>query len=324
MAVTVYAVNAVAGAPLYNGRQARQTASVFLAGATAARPLGSRSGVRPGTSTTTITATSTTWTVGSHAGALDLETSVDAGSYTYSVDSSAPGLPTGAVTAAHATLARIDRVYAQVNDPAESDGSATPSVLFLYLAGVAGSGTPPTTGIPARSIPYARINVPASGGGAPTVIFEAPYAVAAGAIVPVRNAAELAALPAGSVESPVYADQTDIGVIYRNNGSGWVPIVGDTGWINLALAVGATWNASFPPAIRCINGVAYIRGQMTATGAGDLLTLPAGFIIGQTGRFSVMSGTSGSAPIVLIVNSSGTLTTSSSGVVNFSVSWPVG
>jgi len=93
------------------------------------------------------------------AGVLDGEAAAIAGPYAYSFDTN----QTGSVTAAGAS-ARVDRLDVQVSDPAESDGSSTPSIQIVYTAGTPGLAT-----APARSHKLAQINVPATGGGSPTV-----------------------------------------------------------------------------------------------------------------------------------------------------------
>jgi hypothetical protein len=178
MAITVFGVDAVTGAPSYTGRMIRESLSVFSSGAASADPFACRSGVRPGTSTTTVTATSTTWTIGAHAGILDLQAAVEASGYPYAINA-VGGLPTGAVTAANATYPRVDIVWLRIDDPAESDGSSVPAVVAGYTAGTAAS-SPVAPATPARCMVLANINVPQSGGGSPTVTWMAPYALAAG------------------------------------------------------------------------------------------------------------------------------------------------
>lgn len=186
--ITVWPIAAVSNSPLYSGRMLRQAGSVNKAGATATRPLGARSGVRPGTSTTTCSATSTVWTIGPHAGTLDVEVAAEAGAYDYAVDAAV----TGAMTAAHATLARTDILWMRVDDPPE-DSTTVPAVVAGYTANPsAGTGLPPAT--PARCMVIGWVNVPASGGGSPTVTWKAPFAVSAGAAIPVRTLAERDAL----------------------------------------------------------------------------------------------------------------------------------
>jgi len=206
----------VNGAPSFTGRALREAQSVYLAGASTADPFGVRSGVRPGTSPTTITATGTTWTVGAHAGALDLETAVEASGYAYAVNATG-GLPTGPVTAANATYPRHDVIYAHLDDPAESDGSSVPAVTFGYVAGtVLTAGTLEITALPARSVAYATVNVPISGGGAPTVTWVAPYTVAAGGVLPVAAGVRPASPYLGQ-----YIDDATAGLL-RYDGTAWM------------------------------------------------------------------------------------------------------
>jgi hypothetical protein len=217
MGINVWPADAVAGAPSYTGRKLRQLIGGVLTGKTSARPLGGRSGVWPGTPSTTVSISAGNWQVGPHAGALDLETANEAGPYFYSTDAN-PYVGT-AVTAADATNPRVDIVYAQLSDPAESDGTSTPGVAFGYLAGTpAGTPTPPAT--PTRSMVLAQLNVPnVAGGGvsSATVTWVAPYTVAAGGIQPARTVAERPALPYDGL--PVY--RQDLNAIEIYNGATW-------------------------------------------------------------------------------------------------------
>ena len=215
MTIIVWPVDAIAGVPSNTGRMLREAQSVYMAGASATDPFGVRSGVRPGTSPTTVTATSTTWTVGAHAGVVDLQPAVEASGYCYAVNATG-GLPTGPVTAANATYPRHDVVYAHLDDPAESDGSSVPAVTFTYLAGtVLTAGTLEVSAVPARSVAYATISVPISGGGAPTVIWTAPYTVAAGGILPVPAGVYPATPYTGQ-----YVDDATLGLM-RYDGTVW-------------------------------------------------------------------------------------------------------
>lgn len=184
-------LDAVSGAPVYSGRALRQTqVAPFVVGATSGRPLGGRSGIRPGTSTSLVTATSTVWTVGAHAGVLDVQGAAEAGPYGYAVDASV----SGSVTAANASNPRVDIVYVQLADPAEGDGTTTPGITVGYLAGTA-AATPVAPATPARSLVLSQINVPKSGGGSPSVTFVAAYTVAAGGTLPVDTLTNLKAVP---------------------------------------------------------------------------------------------------------------------------------
>lgn len=217
----LWPADAVGGSPAYSGRALRQTQSPFVAGATAARPLGARSGVRPGTSTGTVSATSTTWYCNPHAGVLDVQTAAEAGPYTYAIDSTV----SGAIVASNASNPRTDIVFAQVTDAAE-DGAApgqAPVVTIGYLAGTA-SASAPAPAVPARSIVLARINVAKTGGGNPTVTWVAPYAVGAGGILPVATAEQLRAITGqGKGAAAVVTDDPTAhkNVVYRYDGTVW-------------------------------------------------------------------------------------------------------
>lgn len=205
-------VDAVSGAPSYTGRALRQLDAVAMAGATAARPLGGVSGVRPGTSASTVAATSTTWTCGPFAGQIDAETAAEAGPYRFAFDAAA----TGAITAANASNPRIDIIYVEIDDPAESDGSTVPAATRKYLAGTA-AASPTAPATPAQSMVIAQINVPKSGGSAPTVTWVAPYAGASGAISYVNTATQLPASANTGDRMQAY----DTGIIHRFNGAAW-------------------------------------------------------------------------------------------------------
>lgn len=209
MTRTIHPVDATAGAPAYGGRMLRQVGSVALAGASAADPFGGHSGVRPGTSTATVTATSTLWTVNPHAGLLDFETAMESGPTPYSIDAAV----TGAVRAADA-FARVDLIWVRQDIPLE-DGAAAPDVVPGYTYGTVAS-TPPAT--PARCMVLAWVNVPASGGGSPTVTWKAPFAAAAGAPIPVWSQAERDALVLWDGLS-VY--RLDLHLIEVYNGTTW-------------------------------------------------------------------------------------------------------
>jgi hypothetical protein len=150
---------------------------------------------------------------------IDGEAAAIAGVYAYSFDTN----QTGSVTAA-AGSARIDRLDVQVSDPAESDGSSNPGAAIVYTAGTPGSGVPQPA--PSRSHPLALINVPASGGGSPTVSWNATYYAAPGAYVPFNTLAGLQAWTTAAIgqhatviSDPTPANNGD----YAWNGTAWAP-----------------------------------------------------------------------------------------------------
>ena len=212
MAGVVWPVDAQSGAPNYTGRWLRQTHSAYMMGATATDPFGVLPGVRPGTASV-VTASSTTWTVKPHAGMLDYETSTLASGYAYSFDANV----TGSVQAAPSVgQSRIDILSVQLNDPTESDGSASPVPTIVYTPGTQGTpGTQPAT--PARNMLLAVINVPSS--GSPTVSLVAPVAVAAGGILPALSAKDLAVRVFNPYAGQFGYDQTKQTLLGHNGSS---------------------------------------------------------------------------------------------------------
>jgi hypothetical protein len=187
----------------------RQTNAPMLAGATAARPLGSQTGVRPGTSPTTVTATTTTVTVQPFAGVADVQTLASAGPYEFAFDA----VYSVALTAQSASVPRTDIVYVQINDNQEDGTGAagSSSATRVYLAGT------PTAVLPnSRAFIIAVINVPITG-SSPTVTWVAPYTVAAGGQLAVNTASQLPA--AGILGDRCIA--YDTGIVYRYNGTAW-------------------------------------------------------------------------------------------------------
>jgi len=215
----VWPADAVSSTPTYTGRMLRNTQAPFLAGATPSRPLGAISGVRPGTPPSTVVATSAVlYTVSPFAGIIDLETAAIAGPYAFAFNQNV----TGAITPANGANPRVDAVYVQISDSAESDGTpitTPPSIKVDYLAGtVNSSGTLVIAAVPPRSFVIANINVPISGGGSPTVTWVAPYAASAGGIVPTSGATQYP--PVATLGQ--YIDDANRGLM-RGNGTGFAP-----------------------------------------------------------------------------------------------------
>ncbi|MCX5601632.1 hypothetical protein OOK29_26120 [Streptomyces phaeochromogenes] len=141
----------------------------------------------------------------------------------------------GPLTAAHATLPRIDLVYLRIWDT-DFDASGLRKTDVVYLAGTA-SSTPvaPTPAGTQIYMPLATISVPASGGGSPTVSLAVrPYTVAPGGILPLQSSA-----PSTPYVGQYYDDQTNL---RRYNGSSWDTLqkVESVGWTTVTLAAGYT------------------------------------------------------------------------------------
>ncbi|TFB96520.1 MULTISPECIES: hypothetical protein [unclassified Cryobacterium] len=232
MVNTIYPVDAAAGAPSYGGRMLRQVNAVAFAGATSARPLGGRSGVRPGTSTSTVSATSTTWTCGAFSGVADLEAAAESGMVTFSFDA----IQTGSITAASASIARQDLIYVQLDIPVE-DGSTVPVATVKYIAGTV-AATDPALPV-SRAFPIARINVPVSGGGSPTVTWIAPYAVAAGGIIPCPSSASY---PASPYKGQMVYD-ISLNSVWIHNGTTWKPLAAEATTATVLAGFASGWSA---------------------------------------------------------------------------------
>lgn len=309
MAGIIWPVDAVGGQPTYSGRLIRQASnSPIFSGATASRPLGARSGVRPGTSTSTVTVTSATqFSVASFAGVADLETAVEAGPYEFAFNTAA----TGSINAA-AGSARRDLVSVTISDPAESDGSSTPGVAITYTAGTAGTGVDPA--VPARSFAIARLNVPAAGGGNPTVTWIAPYAVAAGGVMPIDTLANLSTAPGYLGQYAHVASDTTL----TNNGTwvfvgtadgawanagGWVPYAGASVAASLSATAGTFTMAADARVSRTGSVVTVHIGGTRSTNIDAsyvFFTLPVGFRPSSTQFFNCQLTQSGGGGIAQI------------------------
>jgi hypothetical protein len=214
MATTLWPTNGT-----FSGRQLRQALGAFWGGLTG-RPLGARSGVVVGTPTNTVTASSSTWTVKPHCGVLDVEANAIAGPYNYSTDTNV----TGTMNVADQTNDRIDLISVTMADLSEGD-TATSGPTFVYTPGTPASpALAPAT--PAKSLALATIRVPQSGTGSPSVTWIAPWAVAAGGILPVSGAAQYPSAPYVGQ----YIDDATLGLL-RWDGANWDHGNIDTGWV---------------------------------------------------------------------------------------------
>lgn len=145
--------------------------------------LGSRSGTRPGDPGLTVTLAGST--INCSAGVAAVAYSGQ-GVYRVAFPSS---VSPGTLTAAHATLDRIDLVYVRVWDNSV-DGSGLAKGDIVYLAGT--PSATPVAPIPSGTqiyMPIATITVPHSGAGSPSVSTTVrPATVAPGGILPSSTA----------------------------------------------------------------------------------------------------------------------------------------
>lgn len=311
MADTLIPINADAtsGDPKYAARATRQTiVAVPLAGASASRPFGVKSGVRPGTAASTVTVSlsgsTPTWTVNPHAGVIDAQTSNLAGAYLYAVESA----KTGQLAAQDGTNARIDLVCVQVSDKDEGQASTSGPVV-VTVTGTA-NGSLPVPAAPDRSIVLAQVNVPKVGGGAPTVTWVAPTAASAGGIPAFRSSAELTAF-AGSAGQ--YADliaSTNLATfpvgLYRHDGTAWVPYLADTRWVSLPGFSSSNWTSVNTPGIRKLGSQVFMRGQVTRNGTiasqDGIFTLAAGWRPAQDTYISATTNSGATVRLRIFAN----------------------
>jgi hypothetical protein len=197
-------------APQYTAGELRQ--AMALGGVYGGRALGARQGVRPGGTQWSVTLAGDQLTVNPGAGLVDPGLTTPQGPYWVAL----PLAETHTLTPAHATSPRKDLVVVRVYDTDE-DASGLRLARSEYLEGVP-APSPSEPAVPAGAVRVALVDVPASGGGAAVVTFVAPYTVAPGGILPIRNAAEEALV----VAAPGLA-------IYRLDGPG------------LAIFDGAAW-----------------------------------------------------------------------------------
>ena len=274
MTITTWPVDAVSGEPLYSGRKLRQTTvSLHAAMGAASRPLGARSGIRPGTPDSIFTVSGNSWSVGLHAAVIDAVPAGEAGAYGYANDA----VVTGTIDAAHASLTRWDLVYAELSDPAESAGTGAPRVEIKYLAGQAdetpSNGFPAT---PARSFPLMRVVRPMNGGGNATAVPIAPFSAAAGGLVPFRSEAELRDWGAPNGTQAV---ALDTGNLFLRAGGAWLGGLVDLS--TLALSSGIALSAGGGYIVRRGNQIE-LNVRITRTfklvgsGAETLFTVPVG------------------------------------------------
>lgn len=165
---------------------------------------GARGGVRPGDPGLTVSLSGSTINVSPGTAILP-----DHGVYIGVLTSTW----SGTLTAAHATLDRIDLVYLRIWDT-DFDATGLRKTDVVYLAGTA-SSTPaaPTPGGTEIYLPLATITVPHTGAGSPSVSTSVkPVTVAPGGVLPTSTA------PSSPYTGQYYDDGTNL---RRYNGSSW-------------------------------------------------------------------------------------------------------
>lgn len=294
MTGTAFPINASSGSPSYTSQQFRQAISALVANGTT-RAVGGRSGYGPGHQPTTLTVTSSTWTIGPFSCVIDPAFTTTQGPYLVSEDAN----NTGSVNAAPSSPnSRIDILYAQVNDT-DIDSSGLRSVTVNYLAGTAANpGLTPS--LPVRSFLLATISVPNS--GSPTIAVNNTFSGGAGSLLPVSTAASLTGGTA--IATPyegMFAYALDTNQSYFYSGSAWTLFAEDTGWTTPSLSNSwVAFGGAFPaPEYRRLNGVTFLKGLMASgTLASTVFILPAGYRPLNSRLFLTASSTAASQILI--------------------------
>ncbi|MCC3276368.1 hypothetical protein LJ753_10850 [Arthrobacter sp. zg-Y20] len=164
----------------------------------------------------TITISDNTVTVGQFSGAIG----TPKGAYLLGLDSAT--LVEGTIGAADSTNPRRDRIVLEVLDPDNGSGGTDRKGRLRLVPGTAsaGAGLPP---LQARQLHVGSILTPRANGGNPSALEDPFFTAAAGAPVPVRDAADLGTLLAYPGALALRLDRQ--GALMRaakeGNGVGW-------------------------------------------------------------------------------------------------------
>jgi hypothetical protein len=271
MPVDPWAIDSLA----FTGLEARNVDSMLVMSNGSA--LGSTSGVRPGDPGLTVTLAGSTINCSAGVAAVAY---TGQGVYRVAFPSS---VSPGTLTAAHATLDRIDLVYLRVWDTSV-DASGLNKGDIVYLAGTP-SSTPvaPTPAGTQIYMPLATITVPHSGGGSPSVSTAVrPYTTAPGGILPSSTA------PSSPYVGQYYDNGTDL---LRWNGSSWDTYqkVVTTGWTQPTLATGFAHDGNTNGNVQyrkvTIEGTQYMewRGGLGITYSGNSIQNSGNFLLTALG-----------------------------------------
>ncbi|MFJ1581790.1 hypothetical protein ACIOC1_00435 [Streptomyces sp. NPDC088197] len=210
----------------YDGGKLRRAAlmTVMHNGGT----LTGRSGVRPGDSGLTVTLSGTTINVSAGVASVFWPAR---GVYRAGLESSATSTPS-TLTAAHATLTRVDLVYLRIFDSAV-DSSGLYGGDIIYLAGTPGAGVAPAPPAPQIWMPLATVTVPPVGGGAASVSTTVrPVTVAPGGILPAQTST-----PPSPYSGQAWHDGTDL-KLWNGTSVDTYAKVKSVPWIDLNTASG--------------------------------------------------------------------------------------
>lgn len=220
-------INASAGSPEYSAVELRRLDAALLYGGHADR-LGAHQGVRPGPDPVSLAGT--TWTVHDTAAIVYPAATSTSGPYRVALLETA-----GEVNPAD-LQPRKDILVCQVQDDDE-DSSGQRRARPLYVAGTA-DASPVEPAVPDGAFRLATIDVPASGGGSPTLTVNTPYAVAAGGVLPVPD---YDALPTSGVGAGMVAYRKDSNSLVGHTGAAWRPMASTQTPVQNVYTANTTW-----------------------------------------------------------------------------------
>lgn len=210
-------VNADAGTPAYAADELRRGQAMFLTQAVSDR-FGARSGVHPA-GADAVTLSGTTVTVQHLKAVVYPGVTTTSGPYVVQQVQTVMSL-----AAADGANPRKDIVVLRIYDDGEDASGRRESATELITGSPAASPAEPA--VPAGAVRLATITVPQSGGGGATLTYNAPYTVAAGGVIPVRNDAELPATSGGIYDGMVRWNQATNELQVHNGASAWETVAG--------------------------------------------------------------------------------------------------
>jgi hypothetical protein len=210
-------------APQYHAAEMRRLLGGLLQRGDALGGFAARSGLFPNGSVVSgasaASLSGTTWTVHNVTGVIHTGITSLTGPYLF-----AHPEESGSVVPADATNPRIDALDLQIQDH-DQDGSGFRRARVVYATGVPGvsPADPPVT---ANSLRVATILVPANGSPSPTLTVVAPYTVAVGGTIPVRDSDDYPGA-GGRYQGMLLWDVAQGALVVNQNAGGtWVPIGG--------------------------------------------------------------------------------------------------
>lgn len=213
-------INASAGSPQYHAAELRRNEAVLLSGAGEADRLGAREGVRPGAAAVSLAGTTVT--------VHDVPVVIYPGLTSVAGPYRAALLATSfTLNAADAINPRKDIIVAQVQDHDE-DSSTFRRARPVYVAGTP-AATPAEPALPAGSFRLATVDVPA-GVGTPTLTYNAPWVVASGGVLPVRNDAALPGTAAGLYDGATRWNIAENRLEVHDGVNAWEPVASAKGF----------------------------------------------------------------------------------------------